>query len=737
MSSVLAAIDGFLGKAGFDRGPWLAVVFAGGIAAWFLFANRWQWLALLAFCLALSVLASVLLRVEGRLPYLRQTLVAVPLLVAAGCAVIWVKSAAVGAPPIPHAIVAEITAKVLHRQERPAEGRVRLVIATREPGSARPIKARINVAERLDDPGLREGALIRLRARLVPPAPPMLPGSYDFARRAWFSGLAATGTALGPVEVVRESVSGGWLSRLQMSLSRHVRERLSGSAGTIAAAYASGDRGAIDPADDQAMRDSGLSHLLSISGLHVSAVVGAAYLLAMRILALSPWLALRVRLPLAAAAIAALAGIGYTLLTGAEVPTVRSCLAAVLVLVALALGREALSMRMLAVAAFVVMLFWPEEIAGPSFQMSFSAVIAIIALSNCQPVRRFMAPREEGMVARGGRYVVMLFVTGLVIELALMPIVLFHFHRSGIYGSLANVIAIPLTTAVTMPLIALALLLDAVGAGGPVWWLAGKSLDLMLAIAHWVSSRPGAVTLLPAMSMGSIALFTIGGLWLALWRGKVRLWGLLPVAIGVISLVMLRTPDILISGDGRHVGITGEAAGELLVLRASRSSYVRDNLTEMAGMNGAVRQLSDWPGARCSRDFCAIDLHRGGRDWRLLIARSSDHVPVRELAAACDRADIVIADRRLPKACQPAILKADRRLLANSGGLAIDLDKRRIRSVSQSQGEHGWWRPDEGPPRRRPSAIASQDAEPRPAESSANKPMAKPVSRETFYTPGT
>jgi len=82
---------------------------------------------------------------------------------------------------------------------------------------------------------------------------------------------------------------------------------------------------------------------------------------------------LRVRLPILASAIGALAGLGYTLLTGAQVPTVRSCVVALLVLGALALGREALSTRMLAVAALVVLLLWPESIVGPSFQMSFAA----------------------------------------------------------------------------------------------------------------------------------------------------------------------------------------------------------------------------------------------------------------------------------------------------------------------------------------------------------------------------
>ena len=691
LSSALAGIEAFLAGSRFDRAPWLAVAFGAGIGAWFGLSGPMQWIALLLACAAAMLASLAFLRADGAFPFLRQALLAVPLMLAAGTGAVWSKSALVGREPIARPVVATFEAHVLSRVERSAEDRVRLVAMVREPASGRPIKVRLGLPLAQDRPGVQAGARLRLKARLMPPAPPMLPGGYDFARTAWFQGLSATGTVIGPVEIVRPAKGRALLAETRADLSSHVRERLDGSAGAIAAALASGDRGAIAEDDDQAMRDSGLAHLLSISGLHVTALVGAAYLLALRLLALWPWLALRVRLPLVAAAVAAGAGIGYTLLTGAEVPTVRSCVAAVLVLLALALGRQPLSMRMLSVAAFFVMVFWPESIIGPSFQMSFAAVISIIALHGSAPVQAFLAPREESWIRRGGRYFAMLLLTGLVIELALMPIGLFHFHRSGIYGALANLVAIPLTTSVVMPLIALALALDVVGAGFPAWWLAGKSLDLMIAMAHWVSAQPGAVKTLPSMGAGRLVLFMAGGLWLALWQGRVRYLGLVPMIIGAASLALLRPPDLLVSNDGRHVAIT-RGSGELLMLRGAREGYARDNLTELAGGQRQVLAMAEAPGARCNQDFCAIDLERGGRVWRLLLSRGRDFVPVPALAAACERADIVISDRRLPRACRPRWLRADRALLSRTGGLTIDLAHGTVTSVAQTQGDHGWWR---------------------------------------------
>ncbi|HVR89604.1 MAG TPA: ComEC/Rec2 family competence protein [Novosphingobium sp.] len=716
LSSVVARGERLLESTGFDRAPWLAVGFACGIALWFDLANRWQWLALIALCIGGALAVVTLLRADGSFPFVRQSLAVLALVIAAGCMTVWAKSSLVGAVPVARPMVERLTGTVLSREEQPADARVRLVLATREPGSDRAIRVRVNLPIDKARTEIAEGAVVRLRARLMPPAPPMLPGGYDFARAAWFSGLAATGSVLGDVEVLRPGQSGGLIRAAQRSLSAHVRARLAGSPGTIAAAFASGDRGAIAEADDTAMRDAGLTHLLSVSGLHVSAVVAAAYLLAIRLLALWPWLALRVRLPLVAAGAGALAGVGYTLLTGAEVPTVRSCIGAVLVLIALALGREPLSLRMLAVGALFVMLVWPEAVVGPSFQMSFGAVLAIVALHGSAPVRAFLAPREESWWQRGGRRLAMLLLTGVVIELALMPIGLFHFHRAGVYGALANVIAIPLTTFVSMPLIALALLLDTVGAGAPAWWLAGKSLELLLALAHWTAARPGAVTLMPAMGEGAFVLFIAGGLWLALWRGRMRLLGVAPALLGVVSLAMVHPPDVLVSSDGRHVGITGLAEGTLLVLREGRSDFARENLLELAGMDGTTKAFEDWSGANCNRDFCALTIERGGRDWHVLAARGKDLVEERALAAACDRVDIVVSERWLPRSCHPRWLKVDRGLLARTGGLSFDLGAGHIRTVAQDQGEHGWWRIPEPRPKRKREFNPVATPEPKPPQ---------------------
>jgi competence protein ComEC len=481
-------------------------------------------------------------------------------------------------------------------EQLPARDMVRVTLSPLGQADLPP-RVRVNLA-RGDAPARSARGAVRLRARLMPPPAAAVPGAYDFARVAWFAGLGATGRGVRAGRNRDACHAAG--ADLRTRLSAHIQSRVAGSGGGIASALATGDQGAIAEADSEAMRRSGLAHLLSVSGLHVTAVTAAAMLLVLRLLALSPTLALRWRLPLVAAGAGALAAVGYTLLTGAEVPTIRSCAAALLVLLALSLGREAITLRLVAAGAFIVLLLWPEALAGPSFQLSFAAVTAIVALHESPRVRGWFKRREEGWGRRLARELASLLLTGMAVELALMPIGLFHFHKAGVYGALANIVAIPLTTFVIMPLEALALALDMIGIGAPVWWLTARALDLLLWLAHTTASAPGAVAALPAMPGGAYALIVAGGLWAALWRTRIRWAGAAPFALGLGWALLTPPPDLLVTGDGRHLAIR-MASGEMALLRDRAGDYTRSVLGENSGAEDSqLTLLSEARGARCS-----------------------------------------------------------------------------------------------------------------------------------------
>jgi competence protein ComEC len=666
---------------------WLPVGLGAGVAAWFALPDQAAWIG---FLLANGALAAAALAL-GPGTRCGRAVCVFCLTASLGCGLVWLKAERADAPRIERARMAAFDARIEAVQKLPSRESVRLLLAPSDPKL--PPRVRINIDQKEATSALEPGATVRLRAWLMPPAPMAVPGAYDFAQHAWFQRIGATGRALGKVEIILPAAEQGWRARLaatRQNLADHVRAQLGGGEGAIAAALATGDQGGISEADAEAMRASGLAHLLSVSGLHLTAVVGAVMLLTLKLLALSPTLALRAPLVLVAAGAGALAGIAYTLLTGAEVPTVRACIAALLVLAGIALGREALTLRLVAAGALLVLIFWPESLAGASFQLSFAAITAIVALHEHPRVKALLSRREEGVVQRVGRLLLGLILTGLIVEAALMPIALFHFHKAGFYGALANVVAIPLTTFVIMPLEALALLLDVAGLGAPFWWLAGIALKFLLALAHAVAAAPGAVATMPTMPRAAFGLIIAGGLWLALWRTRWRMCGLIPIAAGAIWAVATPPPDLLVTGDGRHLALRSPDGG-MAILRDRAGDYVRDMLGESAGLDGELGALMDLPSAACSDDLCTALIQREGRTWRLLATRSSRLVPWRDMIRSCAQADVVVSDRRLPPGCRPRWLKADRALLSRTGGLAIRFsDPPQVESVADRVGRHLW-----------------------------------------------
>lgn len=662
---------------------WIPVGVGAGVAIW-QFSGDIGVLSLAVMCCAI-VLTGLAFETTSRI---RQILRLAAVSMAIGFAAIAIKSTLVAQPVLGKVWIGEFYGRIEKVEMLSARDVIRLQLAT-DGHQGLPPTVRVNLSPQQYRPELGEGAVIWLRARLMPPAGPALPGGYDFARRAWFQQLGATGSALGEVELYAAAPSRPLFSSSRARLTQHILGEMPDDAGAIGAALVTGDQGHISEADAQAMRDSGMAHLLSISGLHVTAVVGFIFLAFSRTFSLFSWLALRVSVPLIAASAAALGAVAYTLLTGAEVPTVRSCIAALLILTALALGRDALTLRLVAFGALVVLVLWPEAMAGPSFQLSFAAVATIVILHELPMIRRWTERRDELVAFRILRGLISLILTGLAIELTLAPIALYHFHKTGLYGALANVIAIPLTTFFIMPMEALALLLDVAGLGGPFWWLAGQGISLILAIAHLVSGLPGSVTMLPAMPDWAYGAIIIGLLVFGLLKSAVRYIGIVPFVVGIFAMILAPRPDLLVTGDGKHLALVNPA-GEVSLLRSKAGDYIRDMLLENAGTNAEPRPIEQWPGVKCSADMCVLDINRGGRQWSVLATRTPYQVSSMEMAAACKRVDIVISDRWLSSSCQPRWVKADRNMLEQSGGLAFYLANEKLVTVNDDNAHMPW-----------------------------------------------
>jgi competence protein ComEC len=675
---------------------------AGGIISWHIWGDH----LLAILLLFLGALLCFAAAVGWRLRYMRLAVLSA-MVVLAGFGSIAFKSSFLAAPPLEKMWIGKVHARVTAVEDQSARDIMRLTLET-DRYAGLPERVRVNLPIERQNSRVRPGAIIAAKLRLLPPPGPALPGGYDFSRTAWFQGLGATGSVLGDLEIIKDAPAGyAFWANARNDLADHIQKAMPGNSGPIGAALLVGSTGAISAEDNEALRGSGMAHLLSVSGLHVTAVVGGVFFIISRLFSLFPWFALRVRVPVVAATFSALAALLYTSLTGAEVPTVRACVAALLILGALVLRRESLSMRLLAFGATVVLLFWPEALAGPSFQLSFAAVGTIIALHENRHIRRWTERRDEHLLQRISRVILSLFVTGLAIEIVLAPIALFHFHKSGVYGAFANIVAIPLTTFLVMPLQMIGLLFDLLGVGTPFWWLAGQGVEWIRMLAYWVASAPGATMLLPSFPAWALGAMALGVIWIIVIGGRSAIAATALVMVGAGAMILAPRPDMLVTGDGQHLAVI-DAAGELKLLRPRAGDFAVSQLTENAALMGEPAPLETMKGALCNADACTLILKRGAREWTVLATRSSYLVPVMEMAAACKRSDIVVSNRTLPYSCKPRWLKADRAMLERTGGLAFYLKDNRIVSVAENIAHYPWARFAAAPSGMRPHDIIDQ-----------------------------
>jgi competence protein ComEC len=420
------------------------------------------------------------------------------------------------------------------------------------------------------------GDRLRVRALVREPAMPAYPGAWDFQRNAFFQGLGGSGFAVGLAERVGEPLPASPFARLRGIIDGRISSQMPGGAGAVSSALLTGSQSAIPEADMAAMRDSGLAHLLSVSGLHIAVVMGLAFGTVRFLLALLPWLALRVDGKAVAAPGSLVVGLGYVLLTGSQVPMLRSFAMAVLVTLGILLGRRALSLRALAVAATVVLLMQPDAVTGPSFQMSFAAVMVLIAANEWTGpfYARWRARKEwwrKPVLMLAG-----LTLTSVLAGLATTPYGLHHFGRLQIYGVVANAVAIPLTSVVVMPAGMVALALMPLGLEHWALLPMGWGVEGILWVAHTVAAWPGAALSASPIPAWGLALTSLGMLWLCLWHQRWRLLGLPAMLAGSLSAVWVTPPDILISADARLIAFRTQ--GAVYLQRASgASALVRDS----------------------------------------------------------------------------------------------------------------------------------------------------------------
>jgi competence protein ComEC len=512
-------------------------------------------------------------------------------------------------------------------------------------------KIRLNFRKR--DMRLQTGQEIRVRAGLFPLPQPALPDGYDIARHFYFQGIGAVGYGILPVEILKpatRSDAAEQFVQMRQRLSRLIRAEIPDvAAGAIADSLITGEQTAIPKDIRQALSVAGIAHILSISGLHLSIIAAILFGSLRWFLVLIPAVALHFPIKKIAAC-GALAGAAiYLALAGFPVAANRSFVMVALVLGAVLLDRQVLSMRSVALAAIVILLWTPESLLGPSFQLSFAATIAIVA---CYESYRRHSQAGDWFVDRwlmkGWNYVGGIALTSLIAGLATTPFVILHFNQMTLYHILTNLLIAPLLSVVVMPAALLAVLLLPLNMAAPAFFLLEWGVKQIITIAVWVADLPFAVSFVPSFPLWGIALISFGGLWFCCWLGRWRWLGAPFFLMGLLSLATVRLPDVVIAPLASQIAIRNATDGGYAMVKGSTRNFTAGLWLKSLGIK-EFSPLADNPALRCDGMGCTALL--GDTSLAILLRRDATE--------DCSASEILIADfyLRCPTRPQRAILR--------------------------------------------------------------------------------
>jgi competence protein ComEC len=427
--------------------------------------------------------------------------------------------------------------------------------------------------------------------------------------------------------------------------------------------------------------------VLSISGVHMALAGLGIFWIVRALLALSSRLALSYPIKKWAAVAAILGATFYVFISGGSAPAVRSYLMLVVMLIGVLADRPALSMRSVAISAILLLGIEPEGVIEPSFQMSFSAIVGLIALAEWQRATPFTG--EFSQSNAGGvfrwlrRYVLGLILASTVAGLATAPFAIYHFDRAPGYSLLANLLASPVVGTIIMPAACLAVALMPFGLEFWPLQVMGWGVGTMTDIAHWVSDLPGAVHLVPAKSEFALLFIVAGGLWVGLWQRRWRWWGLAAILFGFVLAITEKPPDILIARDGKAAAIRG-ADGNFILIGDADQYTAEQWLLRDGDARSVEAAMND---AQCDEWGCVV--HDNNGNLVALALRPG------ALSDDCARAKIVISAVPIRRSCAKPLHTVDLFDVFNDGATALYVtgDRISIITTAERRGARPWSQP--------------------------------------------
>ncbi len=455
------------------------------------------------------------------------------------------------------------------------------------------------------------GDKVELRASLMKPAGRARAQGFDFQRTAYFRELSAVGFVYGTPDIVEKAnLQRDYFSAARQQMSVFVDTYIKDeNTRSLALALLTGVSSSLPEGLRNAYQSSGLAHIYSVSGLHLSFVAGFLFFVFRAGMALFPSIALKYPIKKIAAFMALVAVALFTLFAGDAVPTWRSLFMTSIVLLAVMVDRSAFTLRTIAFVAMIIMIWRPELLLSISFQLSFAAVTVLVAwMEWVQKPNRTNG--YNGFVTRHARIIREVMVTSLLATLATLPFIIGSFGRLSIYAVVANMIGVPLTGFLIMPLVLIALIISFMGGAWMILPILSYPLDWLNKWALIVESWPYADIRVPVVGNEILIACAIA---LYLVCAYPRRWtlGLLIASYFALAFVAWKPanlPDTYISEKGLIGFIQNDT---LWVTSKTKDKFVRNQWLGEQGFDNRVVQTLSREGAieglgYCDRNACVF-----------------------------------------------------------------------------------------------------------------------------------
>ena len=579
-----------------------------------------------------------------------------------------------------------ISGKIIEINPKPKGSKLVLseVIIDKLPKAQTP--KHISVTLRKYDPDLVTGQMVSLRAGLFPPPEPAIPGGFDFNRYFYFREIGAVGYGIPPLEAKSLENSGNssfaiWVAEFRHRLTENIRSHFNEPAGSIAAAFITGETNTIPDSINDNMRIAGLYHLLAVSGMNLSIVAGLAFFSLRFVLATIPAISLRYNIKKYAALLALIVSYIYLRVSGSPVSAERAFFMVSLVFVAILLDRDPMPMRSVAIAALCIMLYEPEAVLTASFQLSFSATAALIASYEWGVNWLARHSRQQGFgITKILFYFAAVMATSLVAWLATEPFIIYHFNQFSSFSLFANTIAEPLVSFLLMPLVIAGVLLMPFGLGGLAFTPMQYGIDFLLLIANYTAKLPHAMWLVPNPTNAGFCVAVLGGIWIYFWKTAWRWLGIFLVTGGMLTMLMYVPPDIFVSGDGKRVAVRLEN-GSMALLKGSEKNITAQSWAH-AALEHDYMEEDDIP-QHCDDKGCILHLY--GRSIALLDDAAA-------LNDDCHSSDIlIIPSTAATPDCMAAVV-IDKIALEKNGGAVVYMQSKDlvVKHTRSEQGDRLW-----------------------------------------------